>query len=472
MGKNLPDWVVRWKTRGVEIQRRKGRFYAYRITSRWDPEKKRAQKVTLEYLGVVTPGGIKKARDTPRRYSVYEFGTVELIERVCGDVKGLVRDHFPGEWREIFSMAVLYVLYQPSLRTAKPLFEKTYLMKRYPEARLSTRYLSKMYCELGLRWSEQLGLMRELLVRSEYLAVDMSFIFSESEKIRWLEHGYNSKGEYHRQLNILLAFSLDKKEPAYIRVLPGSIRDVSTVRRLVEEMPEGVRLVVITDKGFYSEGNILLLEDNHLLYVVPLRRDLKIIRYPHSYESYFKFRDRNIMYHSYPVGDRRLIVYFDPRLGAEEENTYLDLISAGKRDMEGFKVSRERFGTLAILTNVDKKPEEVYSLYKQRSDIEEVLDVLMNVLNADRSYLRTVEHVRGYMFVMLISLIIYYRLLNTLRKAGLINVVSVKEMLVNLSKVCVVEDKLGKEFLSEVPKKARTILEKMKIDLLLKTEHQ
>lgn len=469
----LPDWVKQHKTKGVEIQERDGRFYAYRITSRWDRRKKRAQKITLGYLGVVTPKGIKKVRDTPKRYSVYEFGTVELIQKTAGDVDELIRRHFPDEWMEIFSLAILNVLYRSTLRTAKPLFEKTYLQRRYPDARMSPKYLSKMLYTLGLKGAERLEFMRDLLERSEYLAVDMSFMFSESEKIMWLEPGYNSKREYHKQLNILLAFSLDKQEPAYIRVLPGSIRDVSTIRQLTREMPEGVKLVFITDKGFYSEKNVGLLEGEKQLFVIPLRRDLTIIEYPSSYDDYFKFRDRNIMYHSYKVDDKKqIIVYFDPRLGAEEENTYLDLVSSGKRDMEGFKKRRERFGTLAILTNIIKKPEEVYSFYKQRGDIEEVLDVLKNVLEADRSYLRTEGHMVGYMFVMLISLIIYYRLLNTLRKAELINVVSVKEVLVHLSKIYVVEDSLGDEILSEVPKKARKILEKMEIDLLLKTEHQ
>jgi len=59
-----------------------------------------------------------------------------------------------------------------------------------------------------------------------------------------------------------------------------------------------------------------------------------------------------------------------------------------------------------------------------------------------------------------------------LGKADLINVVNVKEVLVHLSKIYVVEDNFGNEILSEFSKKARTILEKMEIDPLLKSGHQ
>lgn len=471
--KGLPGYIKQWKTKGVEIQKRGDRYYAYRISSRWDAVKKRAQKVTLGYLGVVTSRGIVKVRDCPKRYSVFEFGNVELIRRLSRDVESLIRTYFPDVWKEIFSMAVLITLYQSNLRTARPFFEKSYLHRYYPVSRLSPKSLSKMYYDLGLRERERLVFMRDLFAGSEYLAVDMTFIFSESKNIEWLEFGYNSKHEYHKQLSILLAFSLDKKEPVYIRVLPGSVRDVSTIKRLLMEIPDGVMLVIVTDKGFYSEGNVDLLDEYKIYYVIPLRRDLEIIHYPGSYDRFFKYRDRNIMYHSYPFDDKRkIIVFFDPKLQAEEENTYLDLIRLGKKDMQGFNKSKERFGTIAILVKADKKDDEVYSFYKQRCDVEEVFDVLKNVLNADRSYLRTDEHIRGYMFVMLISLILHYRLLNVLRKADLINVVSVKEVLVHLSKIYVVEDGFGDDILSEVPKKARELLEKMGIELLLNSGHQ
>ncbi len=34
------------------------RYYAYKMSSRWNKDKKRADKVTGEYLGVVTQDGI------------------------------------------------------------------------------------------------------------------------------------------------------------------------------------------------------------------------------------------------------------------------------------------------------------------------------------------------------------------------------------------------------------------------------
>jgi hypothetical protein len=34
------------------------KYYLYRVTSKWNPEKKRAKLKTVEYLGRITPEGL------------------------------------------------------------------------------------------------------------------------------------------------------------------------------------------------------------------------------------------------------------------------------------------------------------------------------------------------------------------------------------------------------------------------------
>lgn len=49
-----PEWVLKFKEKNTEIRNIRGRYYLYRITSKWDPDKKRTKKVTLGSLGVIT----------------------------------------------------------------------------------------------------------------------------------------------------------------------------------------------------------------------------------------------------------------------------------------------------------------------------------------------------------------------------------------------------------------------------------
>jgi biotin operon repressor len=47
---DLPDWVKKYKTKGVEIRVSGQNYYAYEMSSRWNKEKKRADKITGQYL--------------------------------------------------------------------------------------------------------------------------------------------------------------------------------------------------------------------------------------------------------------------------------------------------------------------------------------------------------------------------------------------------------------------------------------
>jgi hypothetical protein len=76
---DLPDWVKKYKTKGVEIRVSGQNYYAYEMSSRWNKEKKRADKITGQYLGVVTHDGIVKPRFMGLVRSDYEYGNIALL---------------------------------------------------------------------------------------------------------------------------------------------------------------------------------------------------------------------------------------------------------------------------------------------------------------------------------------------------------------------------------------------------------
>ena len=92
----LPDWVRRWKSKGIEIRDFGNRYYAYRVSSRWDKNKKRAVKVTGEYLGVVTRGGIVKKQSLTEIRGDYDYGNVAFLYQVAREkVVPILREVFP-----------------------------------------------------------------------------------------------------------------------------------------------------------------------------------------------------------------------------------------------------------------------------------------------------------------------------------------------------------------------------------------
>ncbi|MGC8505817.1 MAG: IS1634 family transposase, partial [Thermoplasmata archaeon] len=90
---------------------------------------------------------------------------------------------------------------------------------------------------------------------------------------------------------------------------------------------------------------------------------------------------------------------------------------------------------------------------------EYAFNVYKNDLEVDRSYLRDDGMIFVYMFLNLLSLYLHFQILNMIGGKY-----SVRDVLLILSRIKVYN--LGKqEVLGEVPKKARELVQELKVDL-------
>ena len=80
---NSIEWVKKYKTKGVEIRVSGPNYYAYGMSSKWNPKKKRADKITGEYVGVVTREGIVKPRSMGMVRADYEYGNIALLHGIA-----------------------------------------------------------------------------------------------------------------------------------------------------------------------------------------------------------------------------------------------------------------------------------------------------------------------------------------------------------------------------------------------------
>ena len=90
--------------------------------------------------------------------------------------------------------------------------------------------------------------------------------------------------------------------------------------------------------------------------------------------------------------------------------------------------------------------------------MEESFDVFKNLLQTDTPYLRDDDSLRGYLFVSFISLIAYYRIMSLLKKKGINDRISVKDAILQLSKIYLT-DVGDRSIRAEMPKKVRELAE-------------
>jgi transposase len=462
IGKNRwPRWLreVIGKRKNIEIKEHKGKYYAYSMRNVWDREKKRPRKIST-YLGRVTEEGIVTTYETFIR-GIYEYGHVRLLNHLFHKNGTLhtLKEIFPDYWRELFAFACNRIIDPRPIKSIGAWCEKTYLPKALGIT-MSPKRATRALNVVGMSWKSQLEFFDKVIVEGEKILYDGSVIVTDSET-PLAEFRADRKNQFLKRVNIVVAFSQDRKLPVFFRVLPGSLHEISTLGLFLEEIEEK-NLILVMDKGFTKEDLYKEIDRGKHGFIVSLKRDSERIDYGKRMTGFFMYRKRPVKYCSYRSGKFHVYLYEDPVLRAEEERTYYTLLSKGKR--ASFR--EEWAGKIALVSNLREPAKEIYDMWKGRGEIEKAFHVLQNLLDTDTPYVRQEETFRGYVFASFIGLIGYYLVLRLLKEADINSKVSVSDLLLELSKVYIVELK-GKEFVSERTKRVRDLSKTLGLENLM-----
>ena len=116
---------------------------------------------------------------------------------------------------------------------------------------------------------------------------DLSSIFTRSENIRLAEKGHNPKHLHIRQINMAMLFSHERRMPAVLKPIPGSLRDPKVFRSLAKEYPLK-KCIIIADRGS-SPGTVRASGSG---YIIPLKSNSTLIDYSLKVEKSFSFNGR------------------------------------------------------------------------------------------------------------------------------------------------------------------------------------
>ncbi len=104
-----PAWAMKHKQKGTELRLINGTYYLYQVTSKWNPEKKRPQKITGRLLGKITPEGffesdkekLRKVFHTKAEVPllVKEYGMSYLVQTLFKDYIEQLRGTYPEIWQ-------------------------------------------------------------------------------------------------------------------------------------------------------------------------------------------------------------------------------------------------------------------------------------------------------------------------------------------------------------------------------------
>lgn len=465
------DWLEDQHKAGekcLEIKVRGDCHYVYRSTSRYDKKIKKGRKVSVyrgrldkEY-GFIPKGEKPRTNMIPVPRSITGYGNSMILHNMLGELKPLLMENFPEHWEELYAMSIVRVNGYIPLKRIKDSWEDLY----DPEGlkpNLNPSNLSKVLREIGLDRFGQNELFNHLKNVDTQLVYDLSTCFSRSMSILQAEKGYNKDSIQVPQINFALLCGLDSEMPTMIKSVPGSVRDISTLYKTIEELDISDK-VLLLDRGFFSEDVLNYLEEKHVKFVLPTKRNSHYYDTRIHLNEEFIYHDRLIKCGKRKLGNRFLYLYEDLDLRLEEQKTIFRKKEEGKISDKEYSLKQNRAGKFLIISNYDIGKKEMYELYKKRDSIEKLFDVYKTTLDADKLYLHDDESVYGHVFVAFLSLYTYCKLLKAIKKAEINDKFSPTDILLKFRKVKNIN--FGeKSIITEVPKKVRELDKTLKFNI-------
>ncbi len=204
----------------------------------------------------------------------------------------ILREIYPYMYERILIYSMLRIINPLPIKSVHYEYEKTYLSRASDES-MSPSSISGMLSSLPM--DSSMEVMRRMTEKGECVLIDSTAIFSRSVNISILEIGHNSREIHIPQTNLMMLFSSSRTMPTFIRIIPGSIRDVTAMSATIE-MAGVERCVIIADKGFFSNNNVKKLRSMHLSYIVPLRRNSSLILDESEFSGVFMYEGRPVKF--------------------------------------------------------------------------------------------------------------------------------------------------------------------------------
>jgi transposase len=443
----------------IELREIKEHYYVYHTQCRWDKERKKPIKTT-ELLGSISPNGTYKLKRQKTKISttkIYTYGNAELCLKLCEDLQNAAAN-MPLN-KELLALSIIRALDPRPIRLAQTVWEDTSISRKI-YVNLSPKHISDTLSAIGNMVKETYALFANLSPNADMLFYDLTSILSYSKKLSLAERGYNADWETVSQIKVAMAFSTSTWLPVAVDVFYGSLKETKILKYFIERFP-GTELGFVMDRGFKSYPMLLDFRKQNIHYIAALNKNSKLLPSFVKMTGAFEYGEKRMIAfckkNKSPYGF--LYLFEDPTLRQEAEEFLLRQVNRGELSMDGYRLERGMAGVFGILSDLDIAPQVVYGQYKAREEIEQAFDFMKNDLEADKTCLGNDDAVRGYFVVVFLAMRLYFKILKRLRERDLVGKVSVREVLFALSKMRLIVETSGKEYLCALPKKTEQILE-------------
>lgn len=440
-----------------------GITYVYECISFWDKVKKKpgSKRTCIGKLDSITGELIPSKRlispiaptQPDQTVTVKSVGAIQLLEDICHklQIDKIIKDTFPEHWKLILSLAYFQAMEKKPLSKIEHWTEvHDHPYGQFIDHRRVSELLPLITEDRQLTFFKKWAKLR---MQEECLAYDITSISSYSQLNNMVRFGYNRDEETLPQINLAMLFGEQSQLPVYFRTLPGSIRDVSTLKHFLQvaSFLQMKRPHIIMDKGFFSRANIddLLTNRIHFTVAIPFacnfaKEQVAAVRDTiKDHVNFLQIKGQNVFAQSLMTkwtGKRVYVhVYYNAQVAVEEYDNFLTRLHTRKEELEQGRPQEEHqqdydlfffvketpkrgrrvtynqqainayrentAGFLVLLSNTVKDSSWALQVYRNKDLVEKTFDDLKNSIDSKRLRVHLNESMKGRLFIQFIALI-------------------------------------------------------------------
>ena len=422
---SVPEEIRKLKPKGTIVKVISGNYYVYSHSQHKDPVTGKWKTDPGKILGKIIPGvGYIPNEDACRNKGItcFDYGEYLMSCFLSGKDYELLKEFFTAEESmQLFSLStIIAVEGYKGITVAEDYFERSLIAHDYPDLDFSYKRLSRLLELIGRQDTARKFQQKCLAEGGTELAIDGHVIATSSENNDLASPGYKAKTLKSNQMNLMVALDVESSSPVATKVYPGYMLDKSDFADFIEHCGSVKGKIILIDKGFYSEDNMLLIENEGAFYVIPLCgnhsayktaiKDVESLGGGDKLQDYFFYKRGNktdlVKYKIYDVNGRRVIYYKNISEAEKLSKKYLAEIENGSKGYTREKYDQivDSFGAFVLITNLTTEgAASIYSRYKNRWSIESYYDKLKNVTCFKELNIDDWAVTQGLAFVMLLS---------------------------------------------------------------------
>jgi len=354
--------------------------------------------VALGTIGEIVDGVYVQIREKPRKkrsesIDVKDYGEFVLCNKAASGLLQELADVFDiNTAKRLYVLAVMRSAYiDIKNRDIQFSYESSFASELYPGLALSENTISAFLEKVGMEYRYLHSFMKRRVEKMSGGDIVVDGMLKDNNSVTNSFSEFSRKGakKGSKDINLMYAYDPLSKEPIAAKPYPGNMLDLRAVEDFVTTTSIKSGLMII-DKGFFSVESFSKMDEiEGLTYIVPIKRNSKMVKDNGMLEQICTlldgYKDGVVFYKKVRVKEGcYLYAYRDPKSAGEQEIGYV--VHGKKKGTYNDDVLTEKqgeFGTIVFQSKSDLDPLVVYESYVKRWEIEVMFSLYKDILDLD-----------------------------------------------------------------------------------------